>query len=269
MPGKIGEKSSMCRWLSYIGDPVYLDSLVFEPKHSLVAQSLHAEEAKTPTNGDGFGLGWYGHRQIPGLYREILPAWNDANLQSLAHHIESGLFFAHVRASTGTGTSRSNCHPFAHDKYLFMHNGQIGDYKLVRRELEALIDDKYYCSRQGTTDSELIFYLMLSFGLEFDVHGAIRKAIDVVEAAMRRHDIEAPFRFTACLSDGESLCAVRYASDDKPPSLYYRKRGNQVIVVSEPLDAESASWIALDHNQSLHVSRDLTISKGMMQQACI
>ncbi|OKH87114.1 class II glutamine amidotransferase [Thalassospira sp. TSL5-1] len=254
----------MCRWLSYIGEPVYLDSLVFEPKHSLVAQSLHAEEAKTPTNGDGFGIGWYGHRSTPGLYREILPAWNDANLQSMAHNIESGLFFAHVRASTGTGTSRSNCHPFAFDKYLFMHNGQIGDYKLVRRELEALIDDKYYSLRQGTTDSELIFYLMLSFGLENDARRALRKAIATVESAMRRHDIAAPFRFTACLSDGDSVCAVRYASDDKPPSLYYRKRGNQVIVVSEPLDTESASWIAVDPNQCLNVARDLTVSKEMI-----
>ncbi len=254
----------MCRWLSYIGEPVYLDSLVFEPKHSLVAQSLHAEEAKTPTNGDGFGIGWYGHRSTPGLYREILPAWNDANLQSIAHNIESGLFFAHVRASTGTGTSRSNCHPFAFDKYLFMHNGQIGDYKLVRRELEALIDDKYYCSRQGSTDSELIFYLMLSFGLETDSRRAIRKAIETVESAMQRHDITTPFRFTACLSDGDSLFAVRYANDDKPPTLYYRKRGNQVIVVSEPLDTESASWIAVDPNQCLNIARDLTVSKEMI-----
>ncbi|PKR55460.1 class II glutamine amidotransferase [Thalassospira marina] len=254
----------MCRWLSYIGEPVYLDSLVFEPKHSLVAQSLHAEEAKTPTNGDGFGIGWYGHRNTPGLYREILPAWNDANLQSLAHNIESGLFFAHVRASTGTGTSRANCHPFAFDKYLFMHNGQIGDYRLVRRELEALIADKYYCSRQGTTDSELIFYLMLSFGLESDAQRAIRKAIETVESAMNRHDITAPFRFTACLSDGENLCAVRYANDDKPPSLYYRKRGKQVIVVSEPLDTESDSWIAVDPNQCLRISGDLTVSKEMI-----
>ena len=82
----------MCRWLSYIGDPVYLDKLVFEPRHSLVEQSLHAEQAKTPTNGDGFGIGWYDERQTPGLYREILPAWNDPNLRSLAHHIKSGLF---------------------------------------------------------------------------------------------------------------------------------------------------------------------------------
>ena len=59
----------MCRWLSYIGDPVYLEKLVFEPRHSLVEQSLHAEQAKTPTNGDGFGIGWYDERKTPGRGR--------------------------------------------------------------------------------------------------------------------------------------------------------------------------------------------------------
>ncbi|MFH1804834.1 MAG: class II glutamine amidotransferase [Pseudomonadota bacterium] len=250
----------MCRWLSYIGEPVYLEKMVFEPKHSLVEQSLHAEQAKTPTNGDGFGIGWYGERETPGLYREILPAWNDPNLQSLAHNIRSGLFFAHVRASTGTATSRPNCHPFAHGRYMFMHNGQIGEYRLVRRYLESLIDDRYYCARQGTTDSELIFYLMLTLGLEANPHRAIRKTIEVVEGAMRDKDITTPFRFTACLADGNSICAIRHASDDKSPSLYYRKRGDHVIVVSEPLDAEAESWIAVAPNHTLHVCPDLQVT---------
>ena len=249
----------MCRWLSYIGDPVYLEKLVFEPRHSLVEQSLHAEQAKTPTNGDGFGIGWYDERKTPGLYREILPAWNDPNLRSLAHHIRSGMFFAHVRASTGTETSRTNCHPFAHDNYLFMHNGQIGDYPLGRRVLEAMIDDEFYATRHGTTDSELIFCLMLTFGLRTDPHRAIRKTIEVVEREMNERGATAPFRFTACLSNGESVCAIRHASDDKPPSLYWRKRGDHVIVVSEPLDAESDSWIAVAPNHTLHVCRDLNI----------
>ncbi|RCK32678.1 glutamine amidotransferase [Thalassospira xiamenensis] len=249
----------MCRWLSYIGDPVYLEKLVFEPRHSLVEQSLHAEQAKTPTNGDGFGIGWYDERKTPGLYREILPAWNDPNLRSLAHHIRSGMFFAHVRASTGTETSRTNCHPFAHENYLFMHNGQIGDYPLVRRVLEAMIDDEFYATRHGTTDSELIFCLMLTFGLRTDPHRAIRKTIEVVEREMKDRGATAPFRFTACLSNGESVCAIRHASDDKPPSLYWRKRGDHVIVVSEPLDTESDSWIAVAPNHTLHVCRDLNV----------
>jgi predicted glutamine amidotransferase len=104
----------MCRWLTYCGAPIYLDKVLFEPQNSLINQSLHARHSHVTTNGDGFGVGWYGERGVPGVYRDILPAWNDHNLKSLSHQIRSGLFLAHVRASTGTATARSNCHPFAH-----------------------------------------------------------------------------------------------------------------------------------------------------------
>jgi len=135
----------MCRWLTYCGDPIYLDKVLFEPRNSLISQSLRARHSHVTTNGDGFGIGWYGERPTPGVYRDILPAWNDQNLKSLAHQIRSGLFLAHVRASTGTATSRANCHPFAHGKWLFMHNGQIGGYERIRRRLEGMIPHGYRC----------------------------------------------------------------------------------------------------------------------------
>ena len=99
-----------------------------KPCQSLVAQSLRCREAKNEVNADGFGLAWYGERAEPGIFRDIRPAWSDENLLSLAHQIRSRLFFAHVRASTGTATTRANCHPFAVGRWLFMHNGQVGEY---------------------------------------------------------------------------------------------------------------------------------------------
>ncbi len=59
---------------------------------------------------------------------EIRPAWSDENLTSFCAQVRSPLFFAHVRASTGTPTTRANCHPFAHGRFLFMHNGQVGGF---------------------------------------------------------------------------------------------------------------------------------------------
>ena len=118
----------MCRWLSYSGAPIFLEKLIFEPEFSLIAQSLHARKAAVATNGDGFGVGWYGERPYPGLYRDIRPAWNDDNLRNMSEQIRSRLFLAHVRHSTGTAIARMNCHPFRHGKWLFMHNGQIGGY---------------------------------------------------------------------------------------------------------------------------------------------
>ena len=131
----------MCRWAAYRGDPLYLEELVSSPAHSLIEQSHCATRAKTATNGDGFGIAWYGDRPEPGRYRDILPAWSDCNLKSLARQIRSPLFLAHVRAATGGGTRRDNCHPFTHESWSFMHNGQISGFERLRRPMEAMLDD--------------------------------------------------------------------------------------------------------------------------------
>ena len=142
----------MCRWAAYLGEPVFLEDIVTAPCHSLIEQSHHALEAKTPTNGDGFGVAWYGDREEPGLYRDILPAWSDPNLKSLCRQIRSGLFLAHVRASTGGATSRANCHPFVSGRWSFMHNGQIGGFEKIRRPLEAGLEDDLYERLDGGSD---------------------------------------------------------------------------------------------------------------------
>ena len=247
----------MCRWLAYSGQPVLLEDLIYKPAHSLVDQSLRAVEAKTPTNGDGFGIGWYGERPAPGLYREVLPAWNDANLRSLAHQIRSGLFFAHVRASTGTASTRFNCHPFAHGRWLFMHNGQVGGYAGLRRRLESLIPDAYYEHRLGTTDSEILFYLLLAAGLETDPVGALARCLRQVREVMAAAEVRQALRFTAALTDGRDVYALRYASDLAPPTLYWRSAERAVCIVSEPLDSGGKSWEPLPPNKVLVVGPDL------------
>lgn len=118
----------MCRWAAYRGEPLYLEELVSSPAHSLIEQSHCATRAKTATNGDGFGIAWYGDRPEPGRYRDVLPAWSDCNLRSLARQIRSSLFLAHVRAATTGATRRDNCHPFVHGHWSFMHNGQIANF---------------------------------------------------------------------------------------------------------------------------------------------
>ncbi len=133
-----------------------------------MTQSHCALEGRTATNGDGFGIAWYGTRPEPGLYRDILPAWSDPNLRSLCRQIRSGLFLAHVRASTGGATSRANCHPFVAGRWTFMHNGQIEGFETVRRAMEAELSDEAYQRIEGTTDSELLFLSMIEEGLERD-----------------------------------------------------------------------------------------------------
>lgn len=232
----------MCRFLAYCGEPVFLETLVCTPCHSLIEQSMHASEAKTETNGDGFGVGWYSERTEPGRYCEIRPAWSDENLRSLCSHIRSRLFFAHVRAATGTAVSRANCHPFKAGRFLFMHNGQVGDWSRLRRRVEALIPDDLYGARTGTTDSEAIFLAALGQGLEEDSVGAFRRVLSRIHDDMASIGSTTPLRFTATWTDGERVWAVRWASDNKPPSLYWRLSETGLIVVSEPVDAQRDAW---------------------------
>jgi glutamine amidotransferase len=232
----------MCRWIAYRGETIPLERYVTAPSHSLVVQSLRALESVANINGDGFGLGWYGDHEEPGLYREVRPAWSDENLRHLCRHIESTLFFAHVRASTGTPTTRPNCHPFAHGKWLFMHNGQIGDWSLIRRQVETLIPDAYYPSRTGTTDSEAVFLAILGAGADDDPVSATARTMETINRLVAASGTNEPLRFTAALSDGKSLYAFRYANDDSANTLYYRELGSSVVVVSEPLDMERAFW---------------------------
>ena len=220
----------MCRWIAYRGDPIFLEDLILKPNNSLIEQSLECLEGKARTNGDGFGIGWYGLKTEPGVFREVLPAWNDPNLRALAEQINSHLFFAHVRASTGTETARLNCHPFSYGRWLFMHNGQISNYETCRRKLETLVNDDLYGHRRGSTDSELMFLLMVQNGLEDDPHGAIRKTIEQVTEATERECGEATLKMTICLSDGNQLYACRHATTGAPPTLYWQLLGSDLLI---------------------------------------
>jgi glutamine amidotransferase len=244
----------MCRWIAYSGRPIHLETLVSRPRHSLVHQSHAAEECKAATNGDGFGVGWYGAFEEPGLYRDILPAWSDDNLKSLCRQIASPLFFAHVRASTGTATSRANCHPFAVGRWMFMHNGQVGGWDRVRRRVEAMLPDSRYDARRGSTDSEAIFLLADEDALARDPVKAMRDGLAEVRRVMVEAGVEEALRFAAALTDGRTLYAFRYASDDRPPTLYWRELDGDVTVVSEPLDADRDGWRSVQPDSALVVS---------------
>jgi len=243
----------MCRWIAYRGRTTALEHYVTESEHSLITQSISALESTASTNGDGFGLGWYGEHPEPGLYHETRPAWSDENLRYLCRHLHSHLFFAHVRASTGTAITRQNCHPFACGRWLFMHNGFIGSWNRLRRRIENLIPDDHYPSRLGTTDSEAVFLAMMGAGLDSDPIGATRRVMAVL-ADMVNENSER-LRFTAAISNGSDLYAFRYAENDNPNTLYFREEHGEVVVVSEPLD-KHPSWTVLPPNHVLSASRD-------------
>ena len=249
----------MCRWLAYSGSPILIEELLYKPAHSLIAQSLHSKLGAETTNGDGFGIGWYSGQETPAVFHSIEPAWNDRNLRELAGHIASPLFFAHIRASTGSPIQQTNCHPFSHGKWLFMHNGLIHDFPKVKRDLVLRIDPELYPLIEGSTDSEVLFYLALTYGLEDDPAGAVERAVGLVEAVGRAHGVEHPIQMTLGISDGTSIWAFRYSSEGKSRTLFFTSAPAALralypdnpqfdvddetrVIVSEPLGGLPGVW---------------------------
>jgi predicted glutamine amidotransferase len=195
----------MCRWRTYPGSPVLTHDALYTPAHSLIDQSLHSRLDAETTTGDGFGIGWYDAEPTPGVFRSIEPAWNDQNLREVAGHVRSHLFFAHIRAASGSAVQQTNWHPFRYDRWLFMHNGFIDGFDKIKRDLALAVDESLYPEIKGETDTEVLFNLALTFGLEDDPPEAVGPAIGLVEACGRQRGIKNPVQGTIATSDGERL----------------------------------------------------------------
>jgi len=250
----------VCRWLAYSGSPVLLEELLYGRQNSLIVQSLHSRLGAEETNGDGFGIGWYGEQESPAVFHSVGPAWNDRNLRELAGHISSPLVFAHIRASTGSPVQQTNCHPFRHGRWLWMHNGFLDGFHSVKRDLTVAVDPELYPEIEGTTDSELLFHLALTLGLEDDPPRAVERTIGLVESVGHEHGVEFPFQGTIATSDGECIWAFRYSSEGRSRSLFFstdvrtlralypdnellRDLGDESrLVVSEPLGELPGAW---------------------------
>ncbi|MGI9367076.1 MAG: class II glutamine amidotransferase [Rhizobiaceae bacterium] len=270
----------MCRLIAYQGPSVRLEDIVIRPSHSLIVQSQVAEEAKLAVNGDGFGLAWYAnHNRFRGditesscgtgegaaqaaLYKEIMPAWANPNLLNLCRAIHAPSFITHVRASTFGGATYQNCHPFTHGSWSFAHNGQIGGFEKLRRPLENLLPDHLFRQRLGITDSELLFLLIMSLGLDEDQPDhpsvACERAIRLIENLRTDHQCRQPLRLTFVMSNGKVTNGCRYSSDGNAPTLYLSKPDccTGRILASEPLDGDHCNWRMVSEGEFVEISAD-------------
>ncbi|WRS31147.1 class II glutamine amidotransferase [Actinomycetaceae bacterium MB13-C1-2] len=275
----------MCRWLAYHGSPITIDKLLTKPNHSLVDQSINARHLALPgfplaeqfrnhdfpTNGDGFGIAFVGREGKIGQFREITPAWDSHNLHSLAEQIETGTLLAHVRAAPGGSIAEDNCHPFVHDGWMFQHNGGVGGFEKMARDLRMDVDPELYPFIMGNSDTETCFYLALTYGLATDPVGAMLKLNDRIEKARVDNKVTDPF--TACMaaSNGDVLVTMRVSSREnlgsgpvpESPSLYHAHGAAKVrmadgteeclpedtqLVCSEPLELDFSDheWVPVE-----------------------
>jgi predicted glutamine amidotransferase len=269
----------MCRWMAWFGQPLLLDELLFKTPHSIVDQSLHARMGAEPTNGDGFGLGWYGFGEGPGVFRSVAPAWSDSNLRHLAGHIESPLFMVHVRAAIGSPVQELNCHPFRHGHWLFVHNGFINEFRQLRRDVMFMLEPELFAAVEGTTDSEVVFNLALTYGLEDDPIGALERTVGTIERLAAERGIDEPVQASFGITDGETLWGVRYASNGNARTLYTSAEVDAIrrlhpenerfaqlspddrLIVSEPFSDLPGVWEPIDQATAITVRRGGVLEK--------
>jgi glutamine amidotransferase len=266
----------MCRWLAYVGSPIAPKELLHDPARSLIEQSRRQAPNMAIPNGDGTGLGWYEHRAEPALFRSITPAWGDENLLELATEIRTRLFLAHVRAGTGAPVQRTNCHPFRYRNWLFVHNGYVAGYEILRRDLLLAVRPDLFTNIAGSTDSELLFHLALTFGLTDDPIAGIARMAGFVEATAAAAGVQEPaLQMTLGVSDGMRLYAVRYASGPEVNTLFVSEdaasvrmlypdnerlvhfRDDARVVVSEPLTDLPGLWRKVPPGTALIIGEEV------------
>jgi predicted glutamine amidotransferase len=252
----------MCRWMAWLGQPVLIEELLFNTPHGIVDQSLHARMGAEPTNGDGFGLGWYGTGEGPAIYRSVSPAWADANLRELAAHTESPLFFTHIRAAIGSPVQQTNCHPFRRGRWLFVHNGFIAGFDRLRRDLMLEVAPELFPEIHGSTDTEVVFHLALTFGLEEDPIAALEKTVGLIERAAERRGIDAAVQATFGVSDGATMWAVRYATEGRARSLFASADVDSI----RRLHPENPRFQRLSDDDRLVVSEPFSDLPGVWQE---
>ncbi|PCJ99353.1 MAG: class II glutamine amidotransferase [Zetaproteobacteria bacterium] len=263
----------MCRWIAYSGQPIFIEQLITLPEHSLVEQSMHTEMnfrhdgSLMSTNGDGFGIGWYSERPTPGLYKDDRPAWSNNNLRELCRQIRARIFFAHVRATTTGSVQRANCHPFKYKNWLFQHNGDVSEFKKIRRDLQMDIAPELFPELQGTTDSETFFLLALTYGLQNHPRLALQKMVKRVEKALVDNGVDdGRLNLSCAISNGQTVYTLRYAHNVRSKTQFYSSKSgwihdadksvdrtayfaeDNIVVVSEPLDNYSDKWTEIPDN---------------------
>ena len=282
----------MCRFVAYLGKPIYADELLMQPKNSLMKQSYHALEAEITVNGDGFGLGWYDHsrRDEPALYRSIRPAWNDENLSYNAPMIRANCLLGHIRAATQGGVSIHNSHPFQYKEYLMMQNGGIQEFRKIKRKLINLLDEDVFNWIDGQTDTQYTFALFITIAeklqqdkgkLDFhDVAHCLNETFGTIEALKKEAGVDAPSLYNLVLTNGKAMIATRYSTKPEietrslhlamDADCYICEQGfmhfehkddeeKSVLISSEVLTDNRELWTEVPENHFIMVEEDLKV----------
>lgn len=126
---------------------------------------LGAENAllnKSHFHPNGWGVAHYLH-DVPHVIKSTESAFSDSLFKHISGIVSSQTVMAHIRNATqGDVKSTVNCHPFQYGRWTFMHNGNIHDFDKHKEFLLKEIPLSLKKFILGSTDSEVIFYFLLT-----------------------------------------------------------------------------------------------------------
>ena len=277
----------MCRLMAYKGTPIIMDKLLYQPKNSLVNQSINAKEIEEPLNGDGFGIGWYVPEVNfePATFVSVNPAWSNRNLRNLAPKMQTECMIAHVRAASVGEVSEANCHPFQYKNILMAHNGGVEEFPKIKRKLREGLNDEMYNWIKGQTDSEHIFAYLINtlitqhktVGID-EVVSSFETTFSFLKKLMKETGITEAGYLNMVFTNGLFIVATRYCTDPEwDPLTLYHSEGSRfvvedgntrleapedddqaVLIVSEKL-TDDANWTMIPNNHFVIVEQSLNV----------
>ncbi|TDC00552.1 ergothioneine biosynthesis protein EgtC [Micromonospora fluostatini] len=232
----------MCRHLAYLGPPVTLRALLYDPPHSLLRQSWAPRDMRGggTINADGFGVGWYPDPAadgsgVPVRYRRAQPVWSDATLPDLAAVTTTGAALAAVRSATvGMPVQESAAAPFTEGPWLFSHNGAVRGWpdSVVGPAADLPVRD--LLTLDAPSDAALLWALV-----RHRLRGGAAPARAVSDTVTSVAAAAPGSRLNLLLTDGRQVVASVAGH-----ALSVRAGGGAVLLASEPTD-DDPGWHAV------------------------
>ncbi len=183
----------------------------------LSSQSKYLTSRKVTNGPLGWGVGFMQFGEVL-LRRRPLDERDEIDLSESLKGMKTDVLIGHVRQPTVGNLRTENTHPFRYRQWLFAQTGTLEGFEQVR---ERLLDAQPAFLRpnvRGDTDSELFFYLFLSYlhdeghlnGLQvplLTIHEALRSALKLVDGVCKDAGVN-PSSGDILLTNGEHLVGV-------------------------------------------------------------
>ena len=271
----------MCRLFGF-------HSNVFLKVHRSLVKAENALEKQSMAHPDGWGIGYF-QDEMPVIFKSPMAASEDPKFLKASEFLSAQTVIAHVRKATVGQIKVENNHPFSYKNWLFAHNGNVENFALIKDRVRSMIRKDMLRYISGDTDSEHIFYLIMSELLgdkkwnevkitTKKLTEAVARTVNFIESLDKLNSNEEKAITNILISNGEKFLVLRngkdlffstqknYCSDidicssvTKECILGVRHQAiNHIIVSSEKLTKEDV-WEQIEERDFLVVDKDMQL----------